>query len=83
MYKDGYKFYLSVNGVWLTKRVPVKYLEKVKAIKPNKYMNEPVEHDWTTEDVIKSYQKINDKRAVAAIYDIPLSEVTRILKKMN
>ena len=28
MYDDGYKFYLSVNGVWLTKDVPVQYLEK-------------------------------------------------------
>lgn len=26
MYNDGYKFFLSVNGVWLTKSVPVKYL---------------------------------------------------------
>ena len=28
MYEDGYKFYLSVNGVWLTPEVPLKYLEK-------------------------------------------------------
>ena len=28
MYMDGYKFYLSKNGVWLTKEVPVKYLKK-------------------------------------------------------
>ena len=28
MYKDGYSFYLSVNGVWLVKEVPVKYLKK-------------------------------------------------------
>ena len=28
MFKDGYKFFLSKNGVWLTKEVPVKYLEK-------------------------------------------------------
>lgn len=28
MYNDGYKFYLSKNGVWLTKEVPVKYLVK-------------------------------------------------------
>lgn len=28
MYRDGYKFYLSVNGVWLTERVPARYLEK-------------------------------------------------------
>lgn len=27
MYKDGYKFYLSENGVWLTKKVDVKYFE--------------------------------------------------------
>ena len=28
MFRDGYLFYRSVNGVWLTKEVPVKYLEK-------------------------------------------------------
>ena len=28
MSEDGYKFYLSKNGVWLTREVPVKYLEK-------------------------------------------------------
>ena len=27
MYCDGYKFFCSVNGVWLTKTVPVKYIE--------------------------------------------------------
>lgn len=26
MHRDGYKFYLSVNNVWLTKTVPTKYL---------------------------------------------------------
>ena len=28
MQKDGYTFYQSVNGVWLTKEVPLKYLDK-------------------------------------------------------
>lgn len=28
MVQDGYDFFLSVNGVWLTKVVPVKYLKK-------------------------------------------------------
>ena len=28
MQQDGYIFYRSVNGVWLTKEVPVRYLEK-------------------------------------------------------
>lgn len=30
MHRDGYKFYLSKNGVWLTKTVPVEYLEKIE-----------------------------------------------------
>ena len=29
MTKDGYEFFLSANKVWLTKSVPVKYLEKI------------------------------------------------------
>ena len=28
MVRDGYKFYRSVNGVWLTKSVPARYLSK-------------------------------------------------------
>lgn len=28
MARDGYEFYLSKNGVWLTKEVPAQYLEK-------------------------------------------------------
>ena len=28
MAEAGYTFYRSVNGVWLTKTVPVEYLEK-------------------------------------------------------
>lgn len=29
MASDGYKFYLSVNNVWLTKKVPVEYLRMI------------------------------------------------------
>lgn len=29
MYKDGYKFYLSANGVWLTDHVPAEYLQQM------------------------------------------------------
>ena len=29
MYEDGYHFYLSANGVWLTKAVPVRYLNRM------------------------------------------------------
>ena len=31
MAADGYDFYLSANGVWLAKRVPVEYLKKLGA----------------------------------------------------
>ena len=31
MAKDGFTFYRSVNGVWLTKVMPVKYLVKIKS----------------------------------------------------
>ena len=30
MNEDGYDFFRSVNGVWLTKTVPVRYLRKLK-----------------------------------------------------
>lgn len=32
MAEDGYKFYRSVNLVWLTKKVPVGYIKKVKGM---------------------------------------------------
>jgi putative RNA 2'-phosphotransferase len=31
MQKAGYEFYRSVNGVWLTKEVPARYIEIIKA----------------------------------------------------
>lgn len=33
MVQDGYTFFLSVNGVWLTKEVPVRYLSKMEMYK--------------------------------------------------
>lgn len=35
MYDNGYKFYLSKNGVWLTKNVPDVYLKQVPLNKSN------------------------------------------------
>lgn len=29
MYEDGYPFFRSANGIWLTKTVPVQYIEKL------------------------------------------------------
>lgn len=33
MQKAGYQFYQSVNGVWLTKRVPAEFLKKIEQTK--------------------------------------------------
>lgn len=35
MVSDGFSFFCSVNGVWLTKGVPVRYLKQVKVSFPN------------------------------------------------
>lgn len=32
MYRDGLEFFCSVNGVWMTKQVPVRYLNKIENI---------------------------------------------------
>ena len=31
MTDDGFKFYLSENGVWLTDNVPTKYIEVINS----------------------------------------------------
>lgn len=49
----------------------------------NEYMNEPVERVWMPEDVVNTYQKLQDKTAVAKIYCIPVKQVTKILKNLN
>lgn len=35
MSNDGYVFYRSANGVWLTKAVPIEYLEKASVVENN------------------------------------------------
>lgn len=45
-----------------------------------KYMNSPVEYDWTEEDIIAEYVKIKDKKKVAKIYCITTKQVNEILK---
>lgn len=45
-----------------------------------KYMNKPVEYNWTEEDIIAEYQKIKDRKKVAKIYCITTKQVSDILK---
>lgn len=46
-----------------------------------KYMNEPVEQNWTENDIIEEYEKYKDKKKVAKIYGITTQQVTEILKR--
>lgn len=45
------------------------------------HMNEPIEYSWTDQDVLAEYRKWEDKRKVSRIFDIPVSEINKILKR--
>ena len=46
-------------------------------------MNEPVEKEYTYEDVVNAYNRSGDKKDVAKRFYISVSEVTKILKKVG
>lgn len=43
------------------------------------YMNEPIPYKWTESDIIKEYEKCQDKKKVAAIWGISVREVGDII----
>lgn len=45
------------------------------------FMNEPVEEEYTYNDVVNAYNRSGDKKDVAKRFCISVSEVTKILKK--
>ena len=45
------------------------------------YMNPPVEHQWTDQDIRNEYQRCQDKKQVAKICLISIKEVNEILKR--
>ena len=46
-----------------------------------KFMNLPEDKEYTTEDIVNDYKAYGDKKSVAKRYDLPASEVTKILKE--
>lgn len=42
-------------------------------------MNPPVDYEFTDQDIVDEFVKVGDKKKVAAIYGITVSEVTKIL----
>lgn len=49
----------------------------------DKFINEPVDYDWTEGDVIREYNKYMNKKIVAARFLISVSKVSEIIKKHN
>ena len=45
------------------------------------YINPPVDCELTDQDIINEFVAVGDKKKVAAIYKIPVAQVTEILKK--
>lgn len=45
-----------------------------------KYMNAPMEPSWTIQDIIAEYMNSKDKKTISRRYQIPVSEVTKLLK---
>lgn len=45
------------------------------------FINPPIPYIYTDDDIRKEYEIIKDKKKVAAVYLIPVKEVTRILEK--
>lgn len=44
-------------------------------------INLPVDYKFTDQDIVNEFVKVGDKKKVAAIYKIPVAQVTEILKK--
>lgn len=47
------------------------------------FMNEPISCAWTKEDVLKEYDRYQDKKIVSKIWGITTTEVAKILKERN
>lgn len=45
------------------------------------FINEPVEYNWTENDIIEEFEKYKDKKKVAKIYGVTVQQVTEILKR--
>ena len=46
-------------------------------------MNKPEDSTFTDQDILNEYNLVRDKKRVSSIYNIPVSEVTKILKNIK
>ena len=54
--------------------------EQLFEVNAETFINPPIPYTYTDDDIRKEYEIIKDKKKVAAVYLIPVREVTRILK---
>ena len=47
------------------------------------YMNEPIVYVWIEKEIYEEYQKYKDKKIVAKIYAMPVSQITKIIQKQE
>ncbi|WP_313069882.1 hypothetical protein [Lacrimispora sp.] len=47
------------------------------------FINKPIPHEWTHDDIIRDYEKCQDKKKVAAIWRISVKEVNEVLKQVK
>ena len=47
------------------------------------FINKPVPFQWTDDDIVRDYNKYQDKKKVAAIWGIAVKEVNVILKRQK
>lgn len=49
----------------------------------NNFMNQPVPHNITDEDIVAEYRKYNDIKKVAKIFNLSVQDVKEVLKMMK
>lgn len=49
----------------------------------NIFMNQPVQHNVTDEDIVAEYQKYNDVKKMAKIFDLSVQDVRDVLRKLK
>lgn len=54
--------------------------EQLFEVNVETFINPPIPYTYTDDDIRKEYEIIKDKKKVAAVYLIPVKEVTEILK---
>lgn len=47
----------------------------------SEFMNKPVQHEWTEENIIQEFEQCHDKKQVARIWGITVKEVGEIIKR--